>query len=190
MKTGVLAALGYVITIWAVHIVNIVFFGGYLAQILGIHPLDIPSVWHIFTSPFIHGSQAHLMANTVPGAIFAFFVGLSGKRAFWEVAFIVAVVGGLGTWIFGGIGTSHIGASGMIYGWLAYLVVRGIFNRSLAHAALGVVLAFMYGGLVWGVLPLEPGVSWPAHLFGAVGGVVAGAAISSDDPKPRRKELQ
>ncbi|VEH06556.1 rhomboid family protein [Corynebacterium kutscheri] len=180
-RTGFAFAFGYLFVIWIIQIINVVIFD-YALHYFGIHPLDISSLWHIFTSPLIHGDFSHLIANSVPGAIFCFLIGLSGKRVFWEVTLITAVVGGLGTWLFGGIGTNHIGASGLIYGWLAYLVVRGIFNRSYSQVGLGVVLAFIYGGLVWGVLPGDPGISWQAHLFGALGGLGAGAFITSDDP--------
>ena len=82
----------------------------------------------------------------------------------------------------GGIGTNHIGASGVIYGWLTYLLLRGIFNRSLPQIILGLILAFFYSSLIWGVLPGTPGVSWQAHLCGAIGGLLAGMFITSDDP--------
>ena len=100
------------------------------------------------------------------------------------------LVSGIGTWCFGGVGTIHVGASGMIYGWLAYLVVRGFFNRSFRQILLGVVLGLFYSSLVWGVLPLSEGVSWQAHLFGAVGGVLAGLTITSDDPVRREYTYQ
>ncbi len=187
LGTGLRYALGFVIIIWAVHLTNMLVFGGKLTH-FGIHPLDISSVWHIATSPLVHGSTSHIMANTVPGAIFCFLVAWSGRRVFWEVTLISLVIGGVGVWFTGGIGTSHVGASGLIYGWLSYLIVRGIFNRSLGQVALGAVLAFTYSGLVLGVLPGEPGVSWQAHLFGAIGGIVAGAFITSDDP-PHRRQL-
>lgn len=176
-------AIGYVVLIWGVHLLNA---GGALL-FLGVQPWDVTSLWHIFTAPLIHGSYSHIMANTLPGALFCFLISRSGSRAFWEVTGIVTVVAGLGTWVFGGIGTNHVGASGLIYGWLSYLVIRGIFNRSLSQVVLGVVLAFFYGGLIWGVLPGEAGVSWQAHLFGAIGGIIAGAIITSDDPPKRQK---
>lgn len=180
IATAATSAVGFVVLIWAVHIVNVLL-GGSLTY-FGIHPLDVSSLPYIFTSPWLHLNFSHLMANTVPGALFLFLVGLSGRRALIEVTLIVMILGGLGTWVIGGIGTSHVGASGLIYGWLAYLVVRGIFNRSLSQVALGVVLAFMYGGLIWGVLPTQVGVSWQGHLCGAIAGIVAGATITSDDP--------
>lgn len=187
VRSGIKFAAGYVLVIWAVHLINVLAFGGYLV-FFGINPLDVSSVWHILTSPLLHANIEHLVSNTVPGAIFSFLIGMSRARVWWEVTAFVVVVGGVGVWFFGGVGTNHIGASGLVYGWLGYLLVRGIFNRSLSQIALGVVLGFMYSGLVWGVLPGVPGVSWQAHLFGALGGVGAGMFITSDDPKALREK--
>lgn len=181
LRTGLSYAVGFILLVWAVHIVNFILFGGRLI-VFGIHPLDLSSLWGIFTSPLLHADFSHLMSNTVPGAIFAFLIGYSGHRVFWEVTAIVVILGGLGVWLFGGIGTNHIGASGLVYGWLAYLLVRGFFNRSLSEIGLGVTLGFIYSGLIFGLLPGTPGMSWQAHLFGAVGGLLAGMFITSDDP--------
>ncbi|QCB29092.1 rhomboid family intramembrane serine protease [Corynebacterium endometrii] len=180
IRTGITFAVGYVVIIWAVFIINAVVFGGGL-NAYGIRPLDFGGIWGIFFSPFLHANWEHLLSNTIPGAIFCFLIGLSGRLAWWEVTVISLLVGGIGTWLLGGPGTLHIGASGLVYGWLAYLIVRGIFNRSLIQFALGVVLGMAYSGLIWGVLPVTPGVSWQGHLFGAIGGIVAGMVITSDD---------
>ena len=193
-RTGLRFAALYVLSIWVVFIINAIVFGGNLLY-MGIHPLDVPSLPFIFTSPLLHGNLEHILGNTVPGAIFAFLVGYSGKRVFWEVTAFVVIIGGLGTWLFGGIGTNHVGASGLVYGWLAYLIVRGFFNRSGQQIALGVILGFLYSGLVWGMFPGNPGVSWQAHLFGAIGGAAAAMIITSDDPpalvmKRQRKQLE
>lgn len=120
---------------------------------------------------------------------------MSRARVWWEVTAFVVVVGGVGVWFFGGVGTNHIGASGLVYGWLAYLLVRGVFNRHFLQLVLGVILGIAYAGLVIGLLPGVPGVSWQAHLFGAVGGVAAGMFITSDDPpalraKRRQRSLE
>lgn len=187
IRTGLIYGIGYVVVIWVVHLVNLALGEG--LTYYGIHPLDPSSLWHIFTAPLLHANFDHLISNTVPGAVFCFLIGLSGHRVFWEVSTAAMLVAGIGTWLFGGIGTNHIGASGMVYGWLAYLLIRGIFNRSFSQIILGVVLGVAYSGLVWGVLPGTPGVSWQAHLFGAVGGVGAGVLITSDDPRKRKAQL-
>lgn len=193
VRTGLSIGIGYVVVIWAVHLLTVLT-GGYLNS-FGIHPLDTSSLWGILTSPLLHGNFSHLIGNTIPGFIFCFLIGMSGKRVFWEVTIIAGLIGGLGTWFFGGIGTNHIGASGLIYGWLGYLIFRGIFNRDAKQFLLGIVLAFIYSGLFWGLLPTQMGVSWQGHLFGALGGIGAGAFITSDDPaalkaKRQQKKLQ
>ncbi|OFL21768.1 rhomboid family intramembrane serine protease [Corynebacterium sp. HMSC062A03] len=173
--------MGFLVAEWVIHIINFLFFGSELGQ-YGIRPLDFNGIWGIFTAPLLHANFEHLIGNSLPGAVFCFLIGLSGRKAWWEVTIIVVLIAGIGTWLLGGPGTSHIGASGMVYGWLAYLIVRGIFNRSLGQFLVGVGLGFAYSGLIWGVLPIYEGVSWQGHLFGAIGGVVAGMVITSDDP--------
>lgn len=181
LKTAASLTVGFLAVEWIIHIINFLFFGSELGQ-YGIHPLDFNGIWGIFTAPLLHANFEHLIGNSLPGAIFCFLIGLSGRKAWWEVTIIVVLIAGVGTWLLGGPGTSHIGASGMVYGWLAYLIVRGIFNRSLGQFLVGVGLGFAYSGLIWGVLPLYEGVSWQGHLFGAIGGIVAGMVITSDDP--------
>ncbi|WP_409338284.1 rhomboid family intramembrane serine protease [Corynebacterium sp. LK2510] len=190
--TGFRFALGYLAVIWVVFIVNAVFLGGWLT-FFGIHPLDASALPNIFTAPLLHADLNHIMANSIPGAIFCFLIGYSGARVFWEVTAFSVLASGIGIWLFGGVGTNHIGASGLVYGWLAYLVIRGIFNRSGRQIVLGVILGFLYSELIWGVLPLTPGVSWQGHLFGAIGGILAGMIITSDDPPElvaRRAQLR
>lgn len=187
LRSGFLFAGGYVLVIWTVHLVNVLIFGGQLVY-FGIHPLDVSSLWHIFTSPLLHANVEHLVSNTIPGAVFSFLIGMSRARVWWEVTAIVVLLGGAGVWLLGGVGTNHIGASGLVYGWLGYLLVRGLFNRSVVQILVGVGLGVFYSGLVWGVLPGVPGVSWQAHLFGAVGGIAAGVFITSDDPPALREK--
>lgn len=178
-KSGLRFAGGFLVLIWAVFILQLFF---PWLQGFGIHPLDINGLPMIFTSPLLHANLEHIISNSLPGALFAYLIGYSGKRVFCEVTTFVLLIGGLGTWVFGGIGTNHIGASGLVYGWLAYLLVRGFFNRSIGQILTGLILGFFYSGLIWGVLPGTEGVSWQAHLFGAIGGIVAGMIITSDDP--------
>ena len=113
LKRGLLYAVGYVGVIWLVHLISLVIFGGNLVY-FGIHPLEPASLPHIFTSPILHVNFEHLISNTLPGAIFAFLIGCSGHRVFWEVTAFVVMIGGLGTWLFGGPGTNHVGASMLV----------------------------------------------------------------------------
>lgn len=180
-KTGFTFAVGYVAVIWGVHIVNTVVFGGSLSA-FGIEPRDTSSLVGILFAPLLHADLSHLISNTAPGAIFSFLVGCTGARTWWEVTGFTVLVAGAGIWFFGAAGSVHIGASSLVYGWLAYLVVRGVFNRSLGQLAVGITVGVAYSGLIWGILPGTPGISWQGHLFGALGGILAGMTITSDDP--------
>ncbi len=139
----------------------------------GVRPREVEGLDGILWAPMLHGGWGHLMANTVPLLVLGFLILLSGVARWAAVTAVVWVVGGLGTWLTGGEQTVHLGASVLAFGWLVYLLVVGFFSRSATHIMVGVVLLFLYGGLLLGVLPGQPGVSWQGHLFGAVGGVVA-----------------
>ena len=84
-------------------------------------------------------------------------------------------------WLTAGAGSSHIGASGLVFGWLCYLLLRGVYSRQPGQLALGLLLLLLYGGLLWGVLPGQPGISWQGHLFGAIGGWLAARRFGRAD---------
>lgn len=172
LGSAISTAVGFLVVIWVVFFVDMFVFGGGLGQ-FGVRPRDPSSWWGIFAAPLLHADYGHIMANSLPGALFVGLIALSSKRLFWQVTLLVTVVSGGLTWLFGGINTVHIGASGLIYGWLAFLVVRGFINRRALQILLGIVLASMYSGLIWGVLPTQMAVSWQMHLFGALGGIWA-----------------
>lgn len=139
----------------------------------GIVPRSVDGLDGIVWAPLLHGNWAHLIANTLPFLIFGFLVMAHGIGRFVVVTAVIWAVGGLGVWLTGAPGTVHIGMSGVIFGWLAYLLVRGFFARSGRQILLAVVLFFLWGGILLGVLPGQPGVSWQGHLFGALAGVLA-----------------
>lgn len=139
----------------------------------GVRPREVDGLDGILFAPLLHGGWGHLVANTVPLLVFGFLILLSGVARWVAVTAVVWVVGGAGTWLTGGDHTVHLGASVLAFGWLVYLLVRGFFSRSAVQVLLGLVLLILYGGVLWGVLPGTPGVSWQGHLFGAVGGVCA-----------------
>ena len=143
----------------------------------GVRPHMLAGLRGIVFAPFLHSGFGHLIGNTVPFAVLGGLVAMGGLRQFLSVTLIVGLVSGLGMWVFGSSNEVHIGASGLVFGYLAYLLVRGFFARNIRHIMLGVVVAFLYGGLLWGVLPTGRGVSWEGHLFGVVGGVGAAWAL-------------
>jgi membrane associated rhomboid family serine protease len=147
----------------------------------GVRPRELEGLDGIIYAPMLHASWDHLFANTLPLLVFGFLILLAGVRRWLAVTAIVWVVGGLGVWLTGGEQTLHLGASVLAFGWLVYLLLHGFFARSAPQIAIGVILLFMYGGLLMGVLPGQPGVSWQGHLFGAVGGAWAAVWLGRRD---------
>jgi len=166
---------GFVATIWVLEVVDI-FLGGALNR-YGILPRDLIGLRGILFAPFLHGNFAHLIANTIPFLTLGWFVMLRETSDFFVVTGITMLVSGLGVWLFGSAGL-HIGASGVVFGYLGFLLARGYFERNIPSILLSVIVGFLYGGAIWGVLPTQPGVSWEGHLFGFIGGVIAARFLS------------
>lgn len=139
----------------------------------GIHPRTLIGLPGILLAPLLHAGFGHLLANTVPLFILGWLVLLRRRQDLLIVSLTAIIISGLGVWLFGGSNTVHIGASGVIFGLLGYLLARGYFERSIPAILLAVLAFLLYGGMVWGVLPGRDGVSWLAHLFGFIGGVGA-----------------
>ncbi len=152
----------------------------------GIHAREVDGLPEIFTAPLLHAGWEHLAGNSVPFFAFGLLVLLGGV-ARWVVSTLVSVVSsGLTAWVLTPAGTTILGASGLIFGWLTYLLARGLWSRRPGQVALAVVILLVYGGLLWGVLPGNAGVSWQAHLGGAVGGVLAAWLLHRRDAERRR----
>ena len=138
----------------------------------GIRPRTLDGLLGIPVAPFLHTGLGHLLANTLPFLVLGIAIALGGLVRFAQVCLIVGLVSGLGTWLFATGGTVHLGASGLVFGFLTYLITRGVFARNVLWLAGGALALFVYGGILWGLLP-RPGASFSGHLFGAIGGVVA-----------------
>ncbi|WP_050987032.1 rhomboid family intramembrane serine protease [Saccharomonospora xinjiangensis] len=139
----------------------------------GIEARSLDGLDGVVWAPLLHDGWAHVFANTWPVAVFAFLAMAGGFGQWVVVTATIWVVGGLGVWLTSADDTVTVGASGLAFGWLAFLLVRGVFSRSVAQLAVAVVLFALWGGMLWGVFPGTPGVSWQGHLFGAAGGVLA-----------------
>ncbi|MBF6357594.1 rhomboid family intramembrane serine protease [Nocardia higoensis] len=139
----------------------------------GIQPREADGLWGILWAPLLHNGWDHLISNTVPVFVLGFLVLVAGIGRGLAATAIIWVIAGVGTWLTGGEGTVHIGASALVFGWLTFLILRGWFARSAWQILLGMAVLVFYGSLLWGVLPGQDGISWQGHLFGAIGGVVA-----------------
>lgn len=161
----------------------------------GIRPLEADGLWGIVFAPVLHANWQHLIANTIPLLVLGFLMTLAGLSRFVWATAIVWILGGFGTWLIGDVGSScgptdHIGASGLIFGWLAFLLVFGIFVRRFTDIVIGLVVLFAYGGVLLGAMPVLGrcgGVSWQGHLCGAVAGVIAAYWLSAPERKARAK---
>jgi len=174
--------LGLVAIMWIAEMVDVVL-GGRLDG-LGIEPRDADGLVGVVLAPFLHAGFGHLIANTIPLLLMGFAIALSGLARVIGVTVIVGLVSGLGTWLIAPAGTVHIGASGLVFGYATYLVARGIFSRNLVHLALGAAIVLVFGTVLLGGLIPEDGISWQAHLFGAIGGVLAARMLIPDRKKP------
>jgi membrane associated rhomboid family serine protease len=137
----------------------------------GIVPRSVSGLDGILWAPLLHSGWGHLLANTLPVLIFGFLAMAGGLGQWIVVTLTIWVVSGIGVWLTGSGLT--VGASGVAFGWLAFLLVRGIFTRSLAQLGVALVLFLYWGSTLLGVLPGNPGISWQGHLFGAAAGVLA-----------------
>jgi membrane associated rhomboid family serine protease len=167
---------------WLLEIVDVM--PGVELDRFGIRPRDPEGLVGVVAAPFLHAGFGHLIANTSGLLILGSLVAWTTAR-FWIITAGVAVLGGFATWLVASPHSIHIGASGLVYGYAAFLVAWGILSRRLLDAVVGIVVAVMYGGIVWGVLPGQPGVSWQGHLFGALAGVVMAVVLTRNRSRLR-----
>ncbi|AOW99051.1 rhomboid family intramembrane serine protease [Moorena producens PAL-8-15-08-1] len=177
LQTQAIILGGWVALMWIVELVDIFIFGRKL-DLYGILPRNPIGLRGILFAPFLHGGFSHLISNTIPFLVLGWFVMLQETSDFFVVTTITMLVGGLGVWLLGAPNSVHIGASVLIFGYLGFLLFRGFFERNLPSIFLSIIVGFLYGGLVWGVLPSQPHVSWQGHLFGFIGGILAARLLA------------
>ncbi|MFI5807884.1 rhomboid family intramembrane serine protease [Streptomyces sp. NPDC051561] len=139
----------------------------------GLSPRSLPELRDVLPMSFLHHGFAHVASNTIPLLVLGFIAALSGIRRFASVVLTVMLVGGLGVWLTAPAYSNTAGASGVVFGLFGYLVVRGFVDRRPWDVVIGLVVAVVYGSILWGVLPTNEAISWQGHLFGLVGGVLA-----------------
>lgn len=166
---------------WIVQLINAATF--HALDRFGIHPRVLSGLLGIVFAPFLHGSFGHLMANSLPFLIFGWLILLHDVKDYVAVSLMAMLVGGLGVWLTGAPGSVHIGASGVIFGYFGFLLLRGWFRRSVWSILLSLLLGVLYGGVLFGMLPGQPGISWQGHLFGFLGGGMSAYLLCRKRPQ-------
>lgn len=181
LKLQATLLFGFVGLLWAIEIVDAVLFQGSLDR-FGVRPRSMEGLVGVAFAPLLHMGFGHLIANTLPLITLGWLIMLRETRDLVVVTVLAALVSGLGTWLIGASYSVHIGASGVIFGYFGFLLLRGYFERSVLSIGLSLVVAAVYGGMLWGVLPSGYRISWEGHLFGFLGGVLAARMMSRRAP--------
>ena len=173
-----------VAALWVIELVDLAL--RHSLDLFGVRPWTLSGLVGILFAPLLHFGFAHLAANSVPLFVLGTVLWASDRREFaWATAFAWMCSGAV-AWLLTPPGSLVIGASGVVMGWTAYLLVRGVLSRNVAHIAIGLVVAVGYGSMLLGVLPLRAGVSWQGHLGGVIGGVLAAWFLHRRGRPPRR----
>jgi membrane associated rhomboid family serine protease len=177
-------ALAFVLLLWLVQV--LVSGPGIDVGSFGVRPRDWVGLAGILTAPFVHADYAHLFGNSVPLALLGTAMLYLYPRSSRVVLPAVYLGPGLAVWLLAHPGTSHVGASGLVYGMFAYVLVAGLLRRDRRAVATALLVVFLYGTLVWGVLPIEPRMSWETHMAAAIIGVTLALVLRDRDVPSRR----
>lgn len=154
----------------------------------GLYPRTMHGLIGIITSPLLHNDFPHLLSNTLPLLILGSIIYFFYRPIAFQVFFWVYLMTGVWVWA-AGRNSYHIGASGLIYGFIAFLFCSGIFRKDSRLLALSLFVVFIYGGTVWGLLPLRNGISYETHFLGALAGLITAYNFRKEGPPPRKYDL-
>ena len=163
--------VGFVALLWGVEVIDAMLPAD-LDQ-YGVVSRDIDGLGGIAAAPLLHSGFSHLASNTIPLLVLGIVCAIRGLGRFIAASVLIIAISGLGVWLVGPSNTVTVGASGLIFGYFALAVGRGIFDRRALDIVLAVVVVLVYGSIMWGVLPSDPAISWQGHLFGFIGGLVS-----------------
>lgn len=187
-KQAVAPPLVFVVVLWIIELITDLRWISRPVE-WGILPRSVEGLVGILTAPFIHADTDHLLANTLPLLV----VGTGLFYFYRELAFrVIALV-----WTFSGAwvwmiarGEYHIGASGLIYGFVTFLFLSGVLRRDTRLMAISLLVVFLYGSMVWGILPIDQRISWESHLLGSVAGIIAALYFRKDGPQKPKPQWQ
>lgn len=187
---SLLTPLKFVAFLWLIKLIETAF--GISFAYFGIIPRTQSGLLGILFAPLIHGNFFHLISNSIPLLVLGTALFLLYREAAYRVFFYSYFITNALVWAFAFNSYSvHIGASGLVYGIAAFLMTLGLFKKDLKSLAVSIVVAFFYSGIIFGVLPIQPGVSWESHLMGALVGIGSASAYSKKrlDSSSNRGEI-
>jgi membrane associated rhomboid family serine protease len=177
-------ALGFVALIWLIDILNWAL--DLELQRFGVRPRQLAGLPGILLAPLLHGGPVHLIANSLPLLVLGTGMLYLYPNSALKVLPAVYLGPGIAVWVFAERGV-HVGSSGLVYGLVSYIFVAGVIRRDRRAIAASLLVCFLYGSMVWGVLPIRPGVSWETHLAAALIGIALAIALRRQDIPPRKR---
>ncbi|MEM9282327.1 MAG: rhomboid family intramembrane serine protease [Verrucomicrobiota bacterium] len=179
LKDNLMLLFGLVVIAWGLEIVDTILFNVF--DHFGIQPRTIPGFIGILAAPFLHLGWGHLISNTLPFLVLGGVVLMGGRKVFLTASLFILAVGGGALWVMGPGQTNHVGASLLIFGYLGFLLARGFVEKSVFWIVVSVLVLILYGGMLGGLFPGSPGISWQGHLFGFISGILAARVMFTKD---------
>jgi len=174
-EESLVTPIRFIFIIWLVYAIGLLL--PFDLAILGIYPRSFQGMTGILLAPLIHGSMFHLISNTLPllflGIVLFLFYDRIARKVFFQCYFFTNIL----VWIFARP-SLHIGASGLVYGLASFLIFFGVFRKDIRSIVISLVILILYGGMVYGIFPQQPGVSWESHLMGALVGLTTASQLS------------
>lgn len=183
LQSSIQLSVSFVVIIWLVHIFEFLIFD--LSQ-WGIYPRHFDGLWGILFYPLLHSDWSHLLSNSFPMLVLGFLLYHSYQKVAATTFLMIYFLSGVGIWLFARE-SIHLGASGLVYGLAFFLAFSGFFRKDIKGMAIAALVIFLYGGIVWGLLPIREGMSYEGHIAGAVVGVLC-AWLYRDVNKPAKVE--
>ena len=177
--TSLILPVGFVFLLWVIKISEIIFNLDLIG--FGILPGNVKGIPGILLAPLIHANIKHLFSNSLPILFLGTGIIYFYRKSSYKVILIIYLGTGILDWLFARK-AYHIGASGIIYGFVTFLFFSGIIRRDTRAIALALLVTFLYGSLIWGILPIDSGISWESHLFGSIMGISCAFLYKSSDP--------
>lgn len=182
LLSSILFPVCFIILLWVIKTSELIFSVSF--SHFGLLPRKLSGLTGIITAPLIHSNFSHLFSNTFPLLLLGIGILYFYPKSAFKVFSYVYIIPGIFVWLLGRP-AYHLGASGLIYGFVSFLFFSGIIRRDTRSIALALIVTFLYGSIIWGVIPQDSGISWEYHLFGALTGIVCAIFFRKSDPYKR-----